>query len=250
MTAPGLLAFREHAVFHQPFRVVLILAGVCAICLTAVACDNSGGAPLAGMSGKQVLDKAVSDLKSAPSFTVSGSTIEPGSTNTVNLGFKPGKGCMGTVTQGGEGSYTMVLIGTTTWVKPDDAFWKANLGNSKAPHIIAVQRGRYLKGSTTDPIASALTKLCDLNTMTSQLSLPTDVVMGKVTTVNGQHAVPLTDKLLGGTLYVTDASTPQVLQLVKSSAGTSVKLNFNVGAPVTVIAPPTSQSMDGSKIGF
>jgi hypothetical protein len=142
------------------------------------------------MSAKQVVDKAVSDLKSAPSFTVSGSTTELGSTYTVNLGFKPGKGCMGTVTQAGKGSYTMVL-----------------------------------------------TKPCDLNTMTSQIALPTDVVMGNVTTVNGQHAVPLTDKVLGGTLYVTDASTPQVLQLVNSFAGTSAKLNFNVGAAVTVSAP-------------
>ena len=72
--------------------------------------------------------------------------------------------------------------------------------------------------------------------------------MGNVTTVNGQHAVPLTGKVLDGTLYVTDASTPQVLQLVNSFAGTSAKLNFNVGAAVTVSRPPTSQSVDGTRL--
>jgi hypothetical protein len=250
MSAPGLVAFRGHEVLHQPFRAVLALVGACVICLTAAACGSSGGVPFVGMSGKQVLDKAISDLKSSPSFTESGTAIESGSTYIVNLGFEPGKGCIGTVTQAGKGSYAIVLIGTTTWVKPDDAFWEVNLGNSQASHMIALQRGRYLEGSTADIEANALTKPCDLNAMTSQLTLPLDVVIGKVTTVNGQHAVPLTDKVLGGTLYVTDASTPQVLQQVNNFAGNSAKLNFNVGAPVTVTAPPASQTMDGSQIGF
>jgi hypothetical protein len=51
---------------------------------------------------------------------------------------------MGTVTQAGKGSYSMVLIGTTTWVKPDDAFWEANVGNSQASHMIALQTSPLL----------------------------------------------------------------------------------------------------------
>jgi hypothetical protein len=238
-------------VFLQPFRVVLALAGACIICLTAAACGGGGGGgtPLAGLSAKQVLDKAVGDLKSASGFTESGTTTDSGNTYTINLRFEPGKGCMGTISQAGRGSYAIVLIGTTTWVKPDDAFWEANLG-SKAPHVIALQRGRYLKGTTTDVNANDATKPCDLNALTYSLSLPLDVVMGKVTTVNGQRAVPLTDKVLGGIMYVTDASPPQVLRLVNNFAGKSAKHNFNVGAPITVTAPPASQSIDGSQVGF
>jgi len=237
-------------VSHLPFRVVVALAGACAVCLSVTACDSGGGGPLAGLSAKQVLDKAVSDLKSAPSFTVTGSGTDVGGHTFIrDLGFKPGKGCVGTVTQVGGGSYAMVLIGTTTWVKPDDAFWKADLVASQASRMIALQHGRYLKGSTADSEDNQLTKPCDLNALTSQLSLPTDVVMGGVTTFNGQPAVPLTDKALGGVIYVTDTSTPQVLQIVTSFAGDGSMSTFDVGAPVTVTAPPASQSTGDSLLG-
>jgi hypothetical protein len=86
--------------------------------------------------------------------------------------------------------------------------------------------------------------------LTSQLLRPASVVKGKVTTVNGQQALPLTDTSKGGTLYVTDTATPQVLQIVNTKAGNSGKITFNVGAPVTVTAPPASQTIDGSPYGF
>jgi hypothetical protein len=97
---------------------------------------------------------------------------------------------------------------------------------------------------------ASLTQLCDVNTLTSQLSVPTDVVKGKVTTLGGQQVVPLTDKAKGGTLYVTDTSSPQIVELVNTTAGNSGKVTFTVGNPVTVTAPPASESIDGSSFGF
>ncbi len=221
----------------------------CVTCLAVAACGGGGGDPLAGMTAKQVLAKAVGDLKSASSFSLGGTVREPDGVTTIHLDYKPGTGCKGTIARAGQGSLAMVVIGTTAWVKPDDTFWRANAG-SQAPQVIALLGGRYLKGSTSNANVASLTKLCDVNELTSALSLPTDVVKGKVTTVNGQQVLPLTDKAKGGTLYVTDTSSPQLVELINNTAGNSGKIIFAIGAPVTLTAPPASESVDGSALGF
>jgi hypothetical protein len=230
-------------------RAALALAGACATCLAVAACGGGGGDPLAGMSGKQVVTKAVGDLKSASSFGLSGAVREPDGDYTIHLDYKPGTGCKGTIAQAGHGSFAMVVIGTTAWVKPDNAFWRAYAG-SDASAAIALLGGRYLKGSTSNADLATLTKLCDVNALTSSLSLPTDVVKGKVTMVGGEQVLPLTDKVKGGMLYVTDTSSPQIVELVNTTAGNSGKVSFTIGEPVTLTAPPASQSVDGSLFGF
>lgn len=226
--------------------VALVLAGACATaCLSVAGCSSGSSDPLASMSAKQVLDKAVADLKAAPSFTMSGNVSQAGGAYTVSLGYLKAHGCKGTIAQSGKGSIAIILIGDKAWVKPDDAFIKSVAG-SQAPAVIGRIGGKYLSGSTSN----SKTSLCDVNTMTSQLLQPTNVVKGKVTTVNGQQALPLTDTSKGGTLYVTDTAIPQVLQVVNTKAGSSGKITFKVGAPVTLTAPPASQTVDGSQYGF
>jgi hypothetical protein len=208
-----------------------------------------GGDPLAGQSGKQVLDKAVGNLKSASSFTMSGSVRESGGAYTVHLGYKPGAGCTGIVDQVGKGTISVVVIGKTAWVKPDTAFWKATAGGQAAT-VIRLIGGKYLKGSTTDGTVVGLARLCDVTSLTTQLQAPTNVARGQATTLNGKQAVPLTDTKKGATLYVTNASSPQVLQLVNSKTGNAGKITFNVGAPVTLVPPAPHEVVDGSKYGF
>ena len=135
--------------------------------------------PLAGLSGDQVVDKAVAELKAAPSFTMTGTVTDSGGTYNVNLSYKHGSGCKGTVAQPGKGSFAMVVIGTTAWVKPDDAFWKANAG-SQAPAAISLLSGRYLKGSTSNANVASLTKLCDVTSLSSALTQATGVAKGRL----------------------------------------------------------------------
>jgi len=252
-----------------PGVTALAVAGMA--CLAVAACGNSGprsgssptasssggasassGAavtdPLASLSGKQIVAKAVADLKSAPGFTMTGTVTDSTGSYNVNLSYKQGTGCKGTVAQPGKGSFAMVVIGTTAWVKPDEAFWKANAG-SQASAAIALLSGRYLKGSTSNANVASLTKLCDATSLANSLAQPTDVTKGKVTSMAGQRVLPLTDKAKGGILYVTDTSAPRIIELANTKAGESGKLTFSY-APVTLTAPPASQSVDGSKLGF
>jgi hypothetical protein len=231
-------------------RLIRGVAAVSVVCVTglAVAACGGGGDPLASMSAKQVLTKAVSNLKAAPTFGLSGNASESDGQFTLHLDYKKGSGCKGTIAVAGKGSFSLVVIGTTAWVQPDDAFWRAYAG-SNATQAIALFHGRYLKGSTTNTNVASLTNLCDVNQLAAQL-VPTNVAKGKVTTVNGQQVLPLTDKAKGGTLYVTDTSSPQVVQLVNTTAGDGGKVNFTMGNTVTLTAPPASQSIDGSSFGF
>jgi hypothetical protein len=217
--------------------------------LAAAGCSASSTDPLAGLSGKQVLTKSVDDLKASPSFTISGTVTSSGSPISINLGFRPGQGCEGTVSAAGKGSLTMVVIGTTAYVKPDNTYWKAVAG-AQASQAIATFGGKYLKGQTTDSTIAGLTQYCDLNSITSQLTQPSNVVKGTVTTVNGKEALPLKDTAKGGTLYVAHASSPLPIELVNDTGTAKGTLTFDVGAPVSLTAPPASQTVDATKYGL
>ncbi|HEY6789964.1 MAG TPA: hypothetical protein VI365_21905 [Trebonia sp.] len=214
------------------------------------ASSASTAAPSAGQSaGKQVLTRAVDNLKAASSFTVSGTVADSGGTITIHLGFRPGKGCTGTVSAVGKGTLTMVVIGKTAWVKPDDAYWKA-VGGKQADQAIATFGGKYLTGPTSDSTIAGLVDFCNLNSVTSQLTQPTNVGKGQVTTINGKQALPLNDTANGGTLYVTTTSSPLPIELVDKTAGKKGTLIFNVGAPVSLTAPPARETVEAANYGL
>ena len=162
----------------------LALTAAAAACLAVAGCGGSGGGgsdPLSGMSAKQVVDKAVSDLKSASSFTMAGDVNQSGEALGVNLGDVKGKGCAGTVTEGGKGSIALVVIGSTAWIKPSDKFLESSAG-SQAAAAIALLKGRYLEGSTSNSNVASLTAVCDVNQMTTSFTQTGTLTKGKVTT--------------------------------------------------------------------
>src|SRR5579872_2962343 len=90
------------------------------------------------MTANQVAANALGDLKSAPSFGISGTTVDgQGAPGSMRLEYKHGTGCEGTVGWGSKGSLYLVLIGGTAWEKPNDAYWKAYEGKSAAQVIEA-----------------------------------------------------------------------------------------------------------------
>ncbi len=252
----------------RALRAVLVLSWACLAGVSVAACSSSGASgsssasssssaggsstsadPLSGKSGTQVAAEAVSNLKSASSFTMKGTIDQSGSAVGVNLAYKVGTGCEGTVSQAGKGSFDIVVIGSTAWLKPDDAFWRSYSG-SNASQVIALLGGRYLKGSTSNKNTAEFAKLCDANSLVSSMTLPKNVSKGQVTTLNGQRVLPLTDTSKGSTMYVTDTSKPEIVALVATKPGNSGKVTFAVGAPVSLTAPPASQTVNGAPFGF
>jgi hypothetical protein len=237
-------------------RAALALTAAAAACLAVAGCGSGGGGgggsdPLSGMSAKQVVATAVGDLKSASSFTMTGDVNQSGETLGVDLGYVKGKGCAGTVSEGSKGSIAFVVIGNTAWIKPSDKFLESSAG-SQAAAAIALLKGRYLKGSTSNSNVASLTAVCDVNQMTKSFTETGTLIKGKVTTVGGVPVLPITDKTKGGTMDVTDSSTPQIVQITNTTGqgGSTGQIKFDVGKQVTLTAPPASQTISGAPFGL
>ncbi|HSZ39389.1 MAG TPA: hypothetical protein VK817_05480 [Trebonia sp.] len=231
----------------SPRAVAAALAATA--CLAAAGCGSGGGDPLSGMSAKQVTTKAIADLKSASAFTIAGSGLEgPGQTVTLSLGFK-GKDCTGTVGYAADGSIDLTVIGSTVWLKPDATFWKTQ-GGSEGAAVAKALAGKWIDAPTSNSNASALADICDSQSLTSQIPVPADVAKGSLTTVNGQKVLSLTDKAKDSTIYVTDTSAPQIVQVVSKQKSDNGQFTISYGVPASVSAPPSGQTVNGAQYGF
>jgi hypothetical protein len=226
-------------------KAVLGVTAAAAVCMSAAGCGSSD--PLAGMTAKQIATKAISDLKSAPSFTVTGSGPYDGQMATMSLGVK-GNGCTMTMDMGSKGSMTTTMIGTTVWIKADAAFWKAATASQggSAAGMGNMFAGKYLKlPANASSGLSQTAGMCNVNQMTSsssQMPLTVDVAKGAMATVNGQQVYTLTDKAKDITMYVTDTSTPRIIRAVGKQNGKSVEYNYTYGVPKSITAPPASET--------
>jgi hypothetical protein len=136
-------------------------------------------------------------------------------------------------------------------LNPDKQFWMAN-GGSNASAAIALINGRYLKTTTTDKNAAGLSDLCNVSQLLSPGFMGTGTLAkGPVTTLDGTRVLQL--KMSDGTTtYVTDTSKPELVEVFapKGTKDGSGKVTLTFGAPVTLTAPPASQVIDGSQLGF
>ncbi len=235
-------------------RTALTFTAVSAICVTAAGCgggtsSTSSSSALAGLSAKQVLSKAVSDLKSASSFHMGG-TVNQGGSIRVDLTYSRGTGCEGSLGIGSKGSISLLVIGGTAWLKPDRAYWRSFAGSS-ASSVIALIGGKYLKAPTSSSNVSGLAQLCNANSLASSFTSPNDIVKGGTSTINGQQALALKDPAKSSAMYVTDTSSPQILRVTSIRSGSSGRIDFTgYGNPVTLTPPPASETIDGAKYGF
>ena len=147
------------------------------------------------------------------------------------------------------GSFKLILIGPTVYINPDKQFWTANAG-SNASAVIALINGRYLKTTTSDKNMAGIGDLCDVHKLLTSGGTTAEAKEA-VTMLGGIRVVPL--KISdGSTDYVTDTSSPQFVEATSptGSVNGSGKVTIAVNTPVTVAAPPASQVIDGSQLGF
>jgi hypothetical protein len=244
------------------FARVAAVAVAGASCLAAVACGSSTASslstaaratsapdPLASLTASKVLAEAQANLKAASSLTMAGSTVDSGQSDVVNLGLKPGQGCEGTVGESGQGTFKIVVIGTTTYIDASNQFWKSQ-GGPHGAAIAALVNGRYIKTSSNVNGMSAMAKVCDLSKNVAPYLTGT-FTKGKLTSLGGTRVLPLVNSD-EGEIYVTDTSKPEIVEVIdtKDTGNGTGKVTFSVGARVTLAAPPASQVIDGSLFGL
>ena len=237
--------------------VAVAMVGM-AILAGATACGTTGSSqpgqgvsttpsadPLAGLTADQIAAKAVANLKAATSVHYAGSVTDSGGSYSVDLtaGIT---NCAGTFGITGKGSFALLKIGQTLWIKPDDQFWTSEGANSTVLQLVA---GKYVQTSPNDSNFNSVRMLCSPAQLADSFSNKIKhLVRGTTTTIAGQSALQLRDSGASGSAYVTISASPELLRLDRGSKG---QLDFSgYNAPLTLNPPPASETIDGSKIGL
>lgn len=235
------------------FSCAVIFAGITA-CGTATSSRPATASsakppvsPLAGLTAKQIVSKAIKDLKAVSSVHMTGWAKTSGQIVTVDLTLGS-KGCTGTLRLSGTGSLVLVKMGKTVWIKPDQQLWKYWTGTNGAA-VVMLLEGKYLRLSAKDSQLNWVGSLCDPRQFASGVSDQTSGwAKGKTATISGQPALQLDGTGDVHTAYVTISVTPE---FVRVDGGPSRHLDFTgYNAPMALAAPPADETIDGSQLGF
>ncbi|TXS20189.1 MULTISPECIES: hypothetical protein [Streptomyces] len=175
---------------------------------------------------------------------------------TVDLSLDRSGNCAGGVDLGeGKGEVEIIKRGDSVWVKPDADFWENQVpvGGSTFESVLA---GRYLKGSASDSRLRPVVDACDLDTFQKLVSDNADsnagtFTKGKVTTVDGVRAVPVTRTLHGQklTAYVDTAGEHRPVRITVRGDGADAVVDFSgFDEPVPTATPPAEDTVDVSAV--
>lgn len=204
--------------------------------------------PLAGMTASEIGVKAVADLKAAKSVHVAGSVIDSGQSIGLNLTLA-GSRCSGVMSLAGTGSFRLIEIGKTVWLKPDNKFWKTAGGAN--PTVMNIVAGKWLKTTIKRAGLSDLATLCSPNKLAGAMFSGgvTGLVKGKTLNLGGQLAVQVKDTADAASAFVSETGTPEFLRI--DSGNGQGRLDFTrYDAPVHIKVPSASATLDGAQYGF
>ena len=181
--------------------------------------------PLAGLTAGQIARRAIADLAAVSSVHIAGSTGQDGQIAVLDVAAGA-KGCTETLRIPGQGTSTLLQIGTTTWFKPSDQMWKWIAYGVPAAMAAGCGRGE---------LASAFG---------GELK---DLVEGKITTIAGQPALQLAGQRHSTSAYVTISARPEFLRIDVSGQEHTVFTGYN--RPLTLTPPPAGQTISTAQLG-
>lgn len=228
---------------------VASVAALGASCLAVAACSGTTD-PLASLTGNQVLTEAVANFNAARSLTIDGLVNQSGTNLVLRLGIIPGQGCAGTVENLSKGSYDFVKTASTVYLKPDSMWW-TNVAGAEGTGVSQLVNGKYLEAPISG--SSELDTTCDAARMAGTDNATGTVVKGGVTSLNGSQVLALNESGTGNVVDVTDTSKPEIARVFEPERdrnGSSGQFTVNVGARVTLSAPPSGQDVDAADFGI
>lgn len=211
---------------------------------------------LDALTAQQISDKAEAALKSLTSVKVEFAAVTDGKAVQLKASMSRAGECAGAMSQD---KGTMQFIGTnhTSYVKANDAFWRAE-GGKNAGAMIQLLHGRWMKVPGDAAKDKDLASFCDLDSFLDKLSSDDDhgtFTKGAPTTIDGQPVVTIIEKKIRKgksektTLYVASQGEPYPLKIVNEGGdepGHATFADFN--KPVKAVAPPASDTLDISKL--
>jgi len=206
--------------------------------------------PLAGQTSVWILRHASANTVAAFDVHLTGAVDDSGRTLTFDLSVAGSDGCTGHVTESKSGSFQLIFDGSTVWVKPDDEFWRVAAGVTDPARLASV-RGKYVTATAGGSGLGEVASMCQLKTLLKDFtSIPANTpgeTKGRVTHMNGQRTLKVSDTRDSAYAYVTDTAQPRLLQLIDPSA-VGDKLSFGYpGTPVAITPPPASEILVGGQ---
>jgi len=204
--------------------------------------------PLTGLTADQIAARTTADLKAVSSVHITGLAAASGQVVTPNLTLGT-KGCKGQMGIKGEGTFFLLKIGKTLWIKPDNQFWKYAAGSSLTPAVMQILAGKYIKPSGKDSSLGSLGAFCNPGQFAAAfVGQASGLSKDGTTTITGQPALRIKDNGDSGVVYITVSARPEFLRV---DGGSSGRLTFGgYNKPLRLTPPPARQTLDGAKYGF
>ncbi len=173
-------------------RIGLAVAGIGALAVLT-AC---GGRDFADESADTILKASTDDMGDLTAVKVSGDLTTGGQAISIDLQLSSDGSCTGSL---GIGDGTAELLGVdgTTWMRPDEAFWRSSAG-ARADDVIAVVGAKWVVVPDDE---DSINQFCDVDDLLDRLLKSDDD--GSTYTKGG------TDTLAGDDVVKIDTEDPE-----------------------------------------
>ncbi|MGW3492511.1 hypothetical protein [Streptomyces sp. NPDC001020] len=208
--------------------------------------DDKPKEPFAGISGGEIVQRAVKATTGASSLRMTGDIHddESGGTIRIDMALNKKGECAGTMRMEGTGNAELIKTGGTLYMRYDEQFLRAQSeGDSKdeTDAVVSMMAGKWTKMAATGKDAKDIAGFCDVNTVLAGAAEgSTDARRGATTKVDGTPALVLREK--DGketyTAYVATEGKPYLLKITSDSKTDPVAVAFtDFGKPVKATAP-------------
>ncbi|MFI6091596.1 hypothetical protein [Streptomyces sp. NPDC051218] len=235
----------------------------CTATCTAAALLVAPAAALADtedLSAQEISDKAQRELLDAKSVHLKleqrGANTDGDEPVSMDLTLDQDDNCVGSLRMADDGGgLELIKQGKKVWMKPDLAFWKAQLPGGRGEAAAEVIGDRYLYGTTDDALLRDMAGVCDLNAIQDEVKNKSDdntaLRKGETTKVDGTSVIPVTGREDGRTttLYVATEGTPYLVRATEKGGGTDSTLKLSdYDKPVPTKTPSDEDSVDVSQL--
>lgn len=231
---------------------------LCPSVATAVDGDDLSADELAEQAKDNFLEaKSVHLRYTERSEAPSGDRTRPAA---LDLALDQDGNCVGSLTMAsGGGHVDLVKRGDQVWMKPDAAFWKAQLPGPQGNAAAELFKDRYVHGTTENDLLKGMAETCDLaefqHEVEGEVTDEAELTKGAETTRDGTDVIPLssTDDGKEHVLYVT-SDEPHLLAEATEKSGSAGKETFidlrfdDYDKPVPSKTPPPDETVEVDRL--